>query len=72
MEIKLSEDLKAKILKNGNISTIEIVKFIVSAIKTVMSKKDLNNTALKDLSFNGQQVKSATMNIHKGILYLDF
>lgn len=72
LKIELSEELKEKIQKNGNIRTVEIVTYIINNVKNATTKKELHNTALKDISFNGKYPKGGEFDTWNGVMYLEF
>jgi hypothetical protein len=53
MNIQLNEDLK-KGLENKKIKTVDLIKFLID--KGFKTSKELNKTALKDLTFENKKV----------------
>lgn len=57
LKIKLSNEIVAKI-KTGYIKTIEVINFILSNVENTSTTKDINKTAIGDISFNGIYYKT--------------
>lgn len=59
IKIQFSKEIKIKI-KTGYISTRELISFLIT--KGFDTSKDINKTALKDLSFDGLKCFTASNN----------
>ncbi|HHX70719.1 MAG TPA: hypothetical protein GX708_22040 [Gallicola sp.] len=71
LQIKLSKSLKED-ANNGVLKTNKLVKFILENIEGTSTNKPINNTALKDICFNGQYPCSAKMDLLTGELIIIF
>ena len=72
MKIKLSDELTQQIRNTKSCKTKEVVKYILENVEHTSTIKPIENTALKDISFNGKYAKAGEIDTQEGILYLDF
>ncbi len=71
MEIKLSKEIAEKV-SQGHIKTVEVIQYIIDNVAGATTEKEINKTALKDISFNGKYPVSGMFNTYKGTLILNF
>jgi hypothetical protein len=69
MTIQLNEDLK-KGLENKKIKTVDLIKFLID--KGFETSKELNKTALKNLTFQNKKVIGANFDTINNTLIINF
>tara|TARA_R110000772_G_scaffold264507_1_gene385119 strand:- start:463 stop:672 length:210 start_codon:yes stop_codon:yes gene_type:complete len=69
MNIQLNEDLK-KGLENKKIKTVDLIKFLID--KGFETSKELNKTALKNLTFQNKKVIGANFDTINNTLIINF
>jgi hypothetical protein len=69
MTIQLNEDLK-KGLENKKIKTFDLIKFLID--KGFETSKELNKTALKNLTFQNKKVIGANFDTINNTLIINF
>jgi hypothetical protein len=71
LKVNLSADIMTKI-NNNNIKAKELISFILNNVANTSTTKDINSTALKDISFNGQYAKSVKVDTWHNELIINF
>jgi hypothetical protein len=71
LTIQLSKNLKGDANK-GILKANKLVKFILENVEGTSTNKPINNTALKDICFNGQYPCNAKIDLVTGELIIIF
>jgi len=69
--IELSNELKAG-ARQGRVKTSDVVKHILKTVEGTLTEKEIIDTALKDISFNGKYPVSGMFDTWEGKLILKF
>ena len=72
MKIKLSQEIAEKIKETGNLKTKDLVAYILESVRGAISTKGIEQTALKDISFDGRFPSSAVVDMYEKVLVVEF